>query len=249
VTALTGLADLSHILGDADGAMGYSRRAVELARELPGTPLLRDALDELAQAWQMQGEYERAAETYEEAIAVARVAGISARGTLNNLGDLALAMGDFERAIAAATEAKALAEVKGHRMGVAVGSFNIASALIQLGRLDEAKPHLAASVATVTELDYPEQIAWCLLATAALAAASSRSADAARLLGAADNALADLNVALGQAERRLREHVLTLLKRHSAPAEVERLLEAGRGEDLYGAVALAEQYLTRASID
>jgi tetratricopeptide (TPR) repeat protein len=180
---------------------------------------------------------------YEEAIAAAREAGESPLPTLGNLGDLALATGDLERAIVLTDEAIALARHEGAEVAAAINWFNRASALVQLGRTNEARPDLKASLETAVRLEYPEIVAWCLLGTAATAAVAADANEACLLLGAADAALGDLDLILGPSERRLRDFTLSRLKEDGDGPEIESLMEAGREQALPEAVALASRYV------
>jgi predicted ATPase len=243
VRAHSRASDLARLHGDLEGAFDHAARAMDLARDLDDPRALWEALHELGESAVALGDYTQAAGHYEEAIAAAREAGESPLPTLGNLGDLALATGDLERALVLTDEASALARQEGAEIAAAIASFNRASALIQLGRANEARPDLKASLETAVRLEYPEIVAWCLLGTAAIAAVSADANQACLLLGAAEAALGELGLVLGPSERRLREFTLSLLRDGCDGPEIEPLLEAGREQALPEAVALASRYV------
>jgi tetratricopeptide (TPR) repeat protein len=200
------------------------------------------ALRELGEAAVGRNDYGRAFALYEESLAVARAAGESTVPIVTNLADLALAAGELERAIEYSAEAAARADGPDAETVTAIASFNTASALIQLGRGAEARPHLRESLETVVRLDYPELIGWCLVATAALAAAVDPAA-ACLLLGAAETAVESAGARLGAAEQRLREWVLSQLRGRIEQHRCDESLQAGGALAAEDAASLARKYL------
>jgi predicted ATPase len=242
LTALIRAASLARVTGDPDAAEHHAAAAVALARELGNEPALAVALRELGEVMAVRNDYAAAFSLYEESLAVARAAGESTVPTLTNLADVALAAGELERAIEYSDQAAELASGQDAEVVRAIGAYNSASALIQLGRGDEAPPHLRNALDTVVRIEYPELIGWCLAASSALAAPIDPT-DAARLLGAAEAAVESAGAALGPAERRLRSWTITVLEKELASPELERELQSGRALELEKAVSLARQYL------
>jgi predicted ATPase/class 3 adenylate cyclase/predicted negative regulator of RcsB-dependent stress response len=239
VGAMIRAASLARVAGDADGAERHALAALELARELSDAPAVAGALRELAQVTLARDDHARTLALYDEALSVARNAGDSIVPTLIDLADVALAAGEFERAIAYAREAAELAYEPASK---AIADFNIASALIQLQRLDEAPAHLRPALEGVVRLDYPELIGWCLIATSALAAATEPR-EALLLLGSGEAAVESAGAALGPAERRLRGWILGPLLERVEADEVEKGLDTGRSLSIEDAVLLARRYL------
>jgi tetratricopeptide (TPR) repeat protein len=232
-------ARLARVGGDPGGAEGHALEALSLAREVSDAPGVAEALRELGQVAQARDDHARALALYDEALAVAREANDSILPTLTDLGDVSLAAGEFERALAYSGEAAQLADAPGPK---AVAAFNTASALIQLGRGDEALLHLRRALDTVVALDYPELIGWCLIATSALPA-EIEPREALLLLGSGEAAVHSAGAALGPAEQRLREWVLAPLRERLGADDVEKGLEAGRSLSIEDAVLLARGYL------
>jgi predicted ATPase len=242
VAALNRAASFARLEGDADGAERHASVALQTARELADPAGEAAALRELGEAVVVRKDYARAFSLYNEALTVERSSGESVVATVTNLADLALAVGEFERAIEYSAQAAELAEGPDAETVKAIASFNTTSALIQLGRGDEAPRHLRDALKTVVRLSYPELIGWCLVATSALAAAADPG-EALVLLGAADAAVDSAGAALGPAEQRLREWALSLLHGRVEARGFEEALQRGRALSIEDAVNLARKYL------
>jgi tetratricopeptide (TPR) repeat protein len=195
--ALNRASGLARVTGDAGAAAEYAAAAVALAREVQDAPALAAALTALGEAIIHGGDYERGISIHEEALSVARESGRTPVPILTNLADAALAAGQAERAIEYSTHAAGLADGPDKDTVRTIAAFNIASALIQLDRGDEARPHLEEALDGVLELDYPELLGWCLAAAAAVAV-SAEARDAAVLLGAAEALMDSVGVAFGR---------------------------------------------------
>jgi tetratricopeptide (TPR) repeat protein len=213
-----------------------------LARELGDGPGLAGALRELGQVMSLRSDFATAFSLYEEALELVQAAGDSPVATLTDLADVALAAGELERAIDYCMEASELASGHDAEIVRAISAYNTASALIQLGRDDEAPAHIRNALDMFVRIDYPELIGWCLAATSALAATIDPPG-AARLLGAAEAAVESAGAALGPAEQRLRDWTLSLLGERVGRSELEECLEAGRALEAEDAVLLAGRYL------
>jgi predicted ATPase/class 3 adenylate cyclase len=242
LAGVTHAARLAGAVGDAETAETRASVAVEMARALGDDAALAVALRELGEAAVGRNEYARAFALYEEALAVARAAGESPVPVLTNLADVALAAGELERAIAYSAQAVDLANGSDAETVRAIAAFNIASALIQLGRGSEAPRHLRDALETVVRIDYPELVGWCLVATSALATTNGPR-EACLLLGAAERVVESAGARLGPAEQRLREWVLSRVRQPLSPTERDESVQAGRGLSLDEAVSLARTYL------
>jgi predicted ATPase/class 3 adenylate cyclase len=244
LAALIHAATLARVVGDGDAAERPASEAVATARELGDDAGLATALRELGEAVMVaRHDYARAFALYEESLAIARAAGEPIVATVTNLADVALAAGELESAIDYSAQAAELATT-GHDAETvrAIAAFNTASALIQLGREAEARPHLGSALETVVRIDFMELVGWCLVATAALAEPSDPAA-AASLLGAADGAVASAGVTFGPAEQRLRDWILSKLEERCEPRDLEASMLSGRALPMDDAVSLAQRYL------
>jgi predicted ATPase/class 3 adenylate cyclase len=240
--ALSRASRLAGVAGDADLAAEHASNAVALAEELHDAPALAVALTALGEAVVNAGDYDRGISIYEQALAVARETGQTPVPILTNLADAALGAGEPDRAIEYSKQAAELADGHDRDTVRAIAAFNIASALIQLERVADARPRLLEALEAVLRLEYPELLGWCL--TAAAAVATRRDGpDAALLVGAADGIMDSVGVAFGPAEQRLRGLVLSELRDRHPEAKVEELLHSGRDLDVEEAVGLARSYL------
>jgi predicted ATPase/class 3 adenylate cyclase len=230
LAALSRASGLARVAGDVEAAVEHASAAVTLAREAQDRPALVTALTALGNALVNRGDYDRASSIQEEALAVALETGQAPVPILTDMADAALAVGDAERAIDYSRQAAELADGPDRDTVRAIAAFNIGSALIQLGRIEESLAHLREALEAVLQLDYPELLGWCLTASAAVAARSD-GRDARLLLGAAEALMDEAGATFGPAEQRLRELVLSELDEEPAEAEVE------------AAVALAREYL------
>jgi predicted ATPase len=219
LAALSRASELTRVAGDADAAATHASNAVTLAQEVQDTPALAIALQALGTAVVNAGDYDRGIAIHEQALAVAHETGQSLVPILTDLADAALGAGEAERAIEYSTQAAELADGHDRDTVRAIAAFNIASALIQLGRVGDARPHLREALEGVLKLEYPELLGWCLTAAAAVAA-SSDDRDATALLGAADAIMDAVGVAFGPAEQRLRSMVLAELGEQEPAAEI-----------------------------
>jgi non-specific serine/threonine protein kinase len=230
LAALSRASELARVAGDTDAAVEHASAAVTLAREARDRPALVTALKALGNALVNRGEYGRASSIQEEALAVAREAGHTPVPILTDMADAALAAGEAERAIDYSRRAAELADGPDRDTVRAIAAFNIGSALIQLGRIEDSRPHLREALEAVLRLEYPELLGWCLTASAAVAAQSDGH-DATLLLHAAEALMDEAGATFGPAEQRLRELVLSQLGEEGADAGVD------------DAVALAREYL------
>ena len=240
--ALTRAATLARVVGDSEAGERHATAAVALARELRDGSGLAAALRELGQVMSLRSDFAAAFSLYEEALAVVQAAGDSPVPTLTDLADVALAAGELERAIDYSEQASGLANGHDAEIVRAISAYNAASALIQLGREEEAPPRIRSALDTFVRIDYAELMGWCLAATSALAA-EIKPTDSARLLGAAEAAVESGGAALGPAEQRLRSWTIAVLEKQLAPPELQEALESGRAMELDGAVSLARHYL------
>jgi predicted ATPase/DNA-binding SARP family transcriptional activator len=211
--------DFARALGETALATSYAERGLEIARELDDPLLVEKALHELAESVQVTGDYDRAVALYEEERDLALSVGRSGGGAITNLSDVALARGEFERALSLAEEAMTLAGDDPAGEAYVVAAFNRSSALLQLGRLDEAIQPLRDTLDRAADVGYLNVVGWSLIASAAFALSRGSAADGARLLGASEGVRRQAEEILGLSEQRLL-------------AETERELGLGHEDEL-----------------
>ncbi len=183
------------------------------ARELAESSLalchgLRDdvgavrALSNLGAALLAEGNAVRATAVLDETVHLAR--GLTEPRllalALNNRGDAALTGGDYPLAVSCFEESLGLLRSLGDSANIARSLLNLGSASLELGEVDVARGYLAESLERSHDVHDREDLAWCLVALAAL---TPDPPSAAYLLGAAERLLTDLAALFKPYERAL----------------------------------------------
>jgi non-specific serine/threonine protein kinase len=190
--ALRGRGLLCGRLGRLDQTEADGRELLALAEHSRDASLRAIALQLLGSVAHVRGDYERARTLAEEVAALSREAGdasLLVNALSSGLADIALVERRFEDAAALSTDAVEIARAAGNVEGGVTALANLASALLALGRAEEATERFAESLRYAQEIRDPESIAWALEGLGATAAALGQPRRAARLLGAADTAL------------------------------------------------------------
>jgi hypothetical protein len=137
----------------------------------------------------------------------------------------------FERALAILREV-------GDRTAEALCLSSLASSLVRLGRLHDARVRLAAAFATLQDLDAPREAIEALQALGEWLLASGRGAEAARILGATAAAHTALGAVRSPAELEYSAGITARLASELGAAEAAR--HRAEGEALSLAQAVAE---------
>jgi predicted ATPase/class 3 adenylate cyclase len=236
--------DCARLQGDVDAATSFCEQSLALSRQAGDSDGIARALHELGEAAMAEERFDKAAELFEEALAVARAVGRDGAGSIGNLGYVALLQGDYGRAKTLSDRAVELFRERGHESGVLVGLSNSAQATLMLGRMDDARLRVRDCLVRVGEAGFKELIAECFDMSAALLA--DRDAGlAARLTGAADALREDINHATFSAERRLRHRMHATLRASLDDRALEEHRREGRELDVEQAIALALRAVDR----
>ncbi|MCA1831733.1 MAG: BTAD domain-containing putative transcriptional regulator [Actinomycetota bacterium] len=182
-----------------------------------------------------------AAEVLDKAVALARDldnARILAL-SLNNRGDVGLTQRDWETAASHFTESLALLRRLGDETNVVRSLFNLAAAMLETGRHDEARALLVDSLESGVRLDDREDTAWCFIAFAALAAHGDQAKEGAMLLGAAERLLEAMGAKMKPYELALHRRTVSTLDRQLSGTTLARLRSSGCDLPLSEAVELA----------
>jgi tetratricopeptide (TPR) repeat protein len=241
--ALIHASDFVRCQGAVRHARRFSEESLSLFRQLGDDAGVARALHELGEAAVDEEDYERAVDLYGEAITVSRRAGKDAAGSTANLGYVALLQGDNERAAALFEDALVLFRERRHTSGVCVSLGNLAEAELGLGRQEEARFHLAECLELGRDAQFLVVIAQCLETAAALLLEAGDAETAARLTGAEDALLKEINVSLHPAERR-RSASLRADLRARLGTSAEELRDEGRQLTADDASALALEALS-----
>lgn len=228
VRALAAASDFARSAGAVDLARSYCEEGLALSRQLGDDAGVCRALHELGEAALEDEAYDEAADLFEEAIAVARAAGINAAGSIGNLGYVAFLQGDHERAAALSVQALALFRQRRHLSGTLIALSNLAEAELALGRRDEARVRLLECLTLAREAEATgDALRTSLETTAALLLDAGAAEIAARITGATDALLETMAFSLTPAEQRRRERIRGEVHARLGP-RAEELREEGR---------------------
>ena len=227
--ALTASASVALMQGDYATATGLAEASLVAARTTGEDRLVANGLSNLGAILLAAGDPERAEELLSEAVDLARSVGDTRilALALNNLADHALTLADYQRAEPLFSESLELLRQRGDVANVARSLFNLGAVALRLGRLDDAEVRLRASLAQSIAADDKEDLCWCLVGLAGLAAALSQPQRAARLLGAAVALLEQIGGAFKPFERQL--HDETRARARAMMADAEFHAEYGKG--------------------
>lgn len=245
-TALASASDFARYLGAMEKAQRYSEESLALFRQLGDNAGVARALHELGETALGEEDYDRATELFEQAIEVGRAAGIDAAASVGNLGWTAYLQGNYERAAVLAEEAIALVRHRGYVSHLLVGLENLAEAELALDRREAARLHLIECLELARTAQHVEATAMCLEMTAALLFAGHDTEAAARLAGAADALLEQIDLTLHPATRRRRVAFRADLRARE-PGSAEQWREQGRQLTADEATELALDKLSLAS--
>jgi ATP/maltotriose-dependent transcriptional regulator MalT len=154
-----------------------------------------------------------------------------------------LLQGEYDRAAALFEDALVRFRERRHTSGVCVSLGNLAEAKLGLGRQEEARLHLAECLELGRDAQFLVVIAQCLETVAALLLEAGDTETAARLTGAEDALLKEINVSLHPAERRRSANLRTDLRARLGTS-AEELRDDGRQLTVDDACGLALEALS-----
>jgi predicted ATPase len=244
---LTRYAAFTLMAGDYDTGRPALEESLKIARATGDRKAEARALAGLGVVAMFQSRFEDAiminAQSLElyEALGQRRGVGMA----MHNIGFAEAALGIREYGRASFERALAILREVGDRTAEALCLSSLATSLVRLGRLHDARVRLAAAFAKLQDLDAPREAIEALEALAEWLLASGRPAEAARILGATDAARAAVGAALTAVEKaRIDEVVLRLHKELGEP-EAARARAGGEAlglpQVLGEAVALANE--------
>lgn len=205
--ALTASASVALLRGDYPTATALAEASLAAARTTGEERLVANGLSNLGAIVLAAGDTERAHALLTAAVDLARSVGDTRilALALNNLADHALTIADYERAEPLFNESLTLLRERGDVANLARSLFNLGAVALRSGRLDDAEERLRDSLTHGIAADDKEDLCWCFLGLAGLAAARSQPERAARLLGAAVALLQQIGGAFKPFERQLHD--------------------------------------------
>jgi predicted ATPase/class 3 adenylate cyclase len=230
--AVAAVAANALIQGDYTEAERFAEEGVGLARAVGDPASAANALSNLGAIVLASGDSERARRLLQEAVELARRSGDPRVLALavNNLGDVALTVGDYVFAEESFAESLSSLREQGDMANVARSLCNLAAAELQQGRRDDALLHLRESIVLSRDLGDAEDLAWCLEAFAAAAAAGGDPRRAGVLLGAAGSVMGNVGATHKAFERR--QHEETVGAARSALGESDLATTTAEGQEM-----------------
>ncbi len=156
------LSVVSYNQGNLAESIDFSGQALAAARRMGNRRLIADCLTNLADAWDDQGQHERAEGAYRQALAVEREIA-SKRGiatVLANLGELLANRGDFAKAKPLLEEEVAISRDTGDKHFLAYGLLNLGLMLVTQGKLADARDKFNEALTLAQQSDNRRQAAY-----------------------------------------------------------------------------------------
>jgi ATP/maltotriose-dependent transcriptional regulator MalT len=191
--------------GQPDAALPLIEQGLGLARRLGQSHLTGRVLSARSYAAYAAGDHAGATRDAAESLRLYREAGdqFQVGATLGNLGYYELAAGDLDAARRHLAEALGIFRALNHRVDVVYGTFNLGLAEYLGGSPGAAGALFAESLDLARRMGTKRQMAYALIGLALVGQGEANPGWAARLHGAADQALADLAETLQPLEERL----------------------------------------------
>jgi predicted ATPase/class 3 adenylate cyclase len=240
--ALTRLSQAAYLQGDYQQARTTAEKSLAQARVIGDPAGIARAMEALAASLEAEGSLSEAWAHEKDALEIAR--GLQETRprmlltALGNLGYTCVSRGMYDDAVRYLEECVALALDLGDAADLAATRCNLAMALLQLGRVDEAG-RLGAEAA-MAAIDRSDQLLGtnCLEVLAAVEAERGNHRFAGRLLGASQALRKALGYELEPAERALHARTLDFVRSALTDSKLAAALSEGAAMDLEEAFAL-----------
>ncbi len=213
------LGNLGFLYGESDGLAyeAYTRRALDIARELKDVRLVALSLCNLGAALVQQGRHAEARVSLDEGLPLARSHGLDDLAALFDaaIGGLHASMQELEQALASYDRSFAYFSSVGDTFQMSRQHVTVARHLLRAGRLAEARARAEAglSLTVAASAEQYQTVAW---------QAHAVLADALEAQGDAHGALKALRAATERRERLLGDRSAERLRLLTLQADVER---------------------------
>ncbi|MEO6713523.1 MAG: BTAD domain-containing putative transcriptional regulator [Mycobacteriales bacterium] len=239
--ALRKLSANAVLRGDYADALRIADQALALYDDIGDRLGRARSLSNIGAMSHASGDHGRARASLDAAIDLATEIGADrvVALALNNRGDLCLTLGEFADATQDFSDSLVLLEAQGDATNVARSLLNLALSALGQDDDDGAALLVARSLELSVRLDDAEDIAWCLLARAALLARAGQPESAGELLGAAEVVLREIDAVLKPYERAVHTSTTAALSGALGTAALAAARARGGALALSDAVALA----------
>jgi len=161
------------------------------------------------------------------------------RDSLHNLGLASIGEGAYEAAVEELTSSLEVSNAIGDELGASNDQGDRAFALIRLGRWREARADASESLVVAGRSGWRENVAYCLVALAAVAVAGNEDEPAAQFLGQANRLAEEVNLEFLQYAEQIRVETHEALQSRLPGNQLDSLLAEGRTWSVDEAVAAA----------
>jgi predicted ATPase len=232
---------LAYKQGDIAQTRAWAQRQAALAEESGDEEALAGALNNLGISLLGEGHFIEARATMERKLAICERLGSPDRiaVTQHNLGLISMEEGAYDDAVARITASIQLHESVGNERYVSNGRCDRAFALIRLGRWSEARVDAYQSLLVASRLSWRENVAYSLVALAAVAVAMTDLEEAARFLGQAEELAGKVQLGFAGYADRTRIDTQEELQARLPRDRLESLLAEGRAWSIEDVVAAA----------
>ena len=233
---LTRLSGVNYVQGRYEDARTNAEDALAEARSMGDLASVQRAMAHLANALEAEGSVEESWDLERQGAEIARrLKGEHPRMllvALINLGYSAINRGTLEDAVRFSEEAVALAQELGESVDGAAARSNLALALVELGRIEDAADVGATALAAAIDASDPLLATNCLEVVAGAETRRGNHSYAARLLGASDALREQTGFELEPLERALHDRTSALLRRALSDPELQAARTEGAHMDL-----------------
>lgn len=236
--ALANLGEVRLEQDDPQGAREDLQRGLDILRALGDRVSACTVLNNLGYVASVQGDVDSARDYLNESLSIGRELD-DKRGmamALGNLGNLALEEGDWDRADAALSEVAGIFAEMRDRRNRSVALNKLGQVALERQEIDCARDRLVESLEICREMDDPLATAEVLCGLAEVLRRNDHPAEAARLQGAVDAALASIGASLQGYDRRLFERTAATLQTTMGEADYQDAFERGREDALEAAI-------------
>jgi predicted ATPase/class 3 adenylate cyclase len=215
--------------GDAVTARQWAERQAALAERSEDEETLGRALNSLGIILTGERRFGEARSATERSLAISERLGDKDRvqSCLHNLGLIEVGEGAYDSAVEKLTKSMELSEALGNERSASNDQTDRAFALICLGRWREAHVDAYESLLVASRLGWRENVAYCLVALAAVAVAADEVERAARFLGQADRLAEDVHLDFAEYAEQTRVDARRALKSRLPGEQLDSLLAEG----------------------